>query len=125
MKNIKKIAEEIFKAPTVKELLERAEHQIPFMSSEKIQEAFKADEEQKTYRLFPNGAYYVTDHYTTSFKLVNNYFTDNVKHWTEIHWKRIRYSLDWHKGKLNGKTVVRASLRDNIPVAYYFEKGIF
>jgi len=122
MKNIQKIADEIFKAPTQEELVRRAFDTIPFISREKI---LPFDDEHKISARFPNGAYYVTDHDRTPFALVNNYFIDKVKHWTYIEWQRIRYSLDWYRGKLKGKNVVRADMRGNVPVAYYFEKGIF
>jgi hypothetical protein len=113
--NIKRIADEIFRAPSDEDLIKRALERIHFIN-------FSTTE---MHTLFPNGAYHVTYFHENSFPKFNNYFIDKVEKWNEFVMNpEDPADYIWEKAKLNGKTIVRLSRLNRAPLSYWFEKGV-
>jgi len=112
MYNIQKLADEIFKAPTIEDLVERAEER--FNKDELVEALSKFglrrldDRHNFISERFPNGAFILTtDVLGAKFY---SWFQETIernimKEWKELFWLG---SILWEESKLkNGKTIIR------------------
>ena len=118
MKNIQKIADEIFKAPTTEELTSR----IEFMTKSELLDFFEQkgikedDVRQHLVRDFPNGAYVMQEE-ETGYNVFKK-FKDLIEDKLLRQWKFFRnthddlFRIKWYDGQLiNNKYVYKLNAR--------------
>lgn len=111
MKNIHKIADEIFKAPTEEELFERTLQNAREISGNELQGYLERNDIQKLLKLFPNGAMILySSLQSIQFRTVAK-IADKIIKWKLISRQTDEWSREfkWLKGKWKNKNILKGS----------------
>jgi hypothetical protein len=127
MKNIQKIAEEIFQAPSDEDLIQRAiSNNAYFISQSEWQKRSLFNDSQRSVRsldnlnLFHNGVFRLQYLDQPAFAALDRYLTGTK--WSVIYRGENNKVLAY-KAKINNKTAVLIEVNGD-PFEYYFEKGL-
>jgi len=111
MKNIQKIADEIFKAPSDEELFERTLQNAREISGNELQGYLERNDIQKLLKLFPNGAMILySSLQSIQFRTVAK-IADKIIKWKLISKQTDEWSREfkWLKGKWKNKNILKGS----------------
>jgi len=123
--NVKKIAEEIFKAPTEEELFERIAQNGTFISTSELIKRYSEGEkitslkETQLKSMFPKGVFYFGA-YALNFHKLSKFIIKNSEYY-KLFIKNVANNFDWYIMRVQGRNVIRETREPMFNASLFIE----